>query len=184
MSDLNSFGIAVKNIANEIEPLLRSHADIARVRIARSATTRFMKDSGATNPQAQKELGKNPATGEGTLRIVSSRLARSLVGAQQGESREMIFDTEMKDGTLEMIFGSSVPYAGVHEDGFVGEVSIPEHSRRITQAFGRQIEPKTVNVSAHSKKMNIQPRPYLAPALESELSGIQSGLADALMELL
>ena len=184
MSELNAFGKEVQNLADQIEPILRSHADIARVRIARSATTRYMKDSGATSPQAPRELGGNPATGEGTLRIVSSRLARSLVGAQSGANREMILETESKNGVFELIFGSDVPYAGVHEDGFTGEVRIPEHTRRITQAFGRQIEPKTVTVSAHSKKMNIQPRPYLSPALESELSGIQSDLADSLMELL
>ena len=184
MSELNAFGDAVENMADQIEPLLRSYADIARVRIARSATNRFMKDSGATNPQAQRALGNNSATGEGTLRIVSGRLARSLVGAQQGQSREMIFDTAMKGGTFELIFGSSVPYARTHEEGFSGQVTVPQHTRRITQAFGRKIEPKTVNVTAHSKKMNIQPRPYLAPALREELSGIQSDLSEALMELL
>lgn len=59
-----------------------------------------------------------------------------------------------------------VPYAAVHEFGFRGVVRVPNHQRIITRSFGRAIEPKSVNVRAHTRRMNVRKRPYIAPALE------------------
>lgn len=59
-----------------------------------------------------------------------------------------------------------VPYAAIHEFGFKGVVRVPAHQRSITRAFGRPIEPRSVSVRPHSRRMNIRKRPYVGPALE------------------
>lgn len=74
-----------------------------------------------------------------------------------------------REGTLSGIrVGSfNVPYAAVHEFGYRGTVQVPAHTRRMTQAFGRPIDPRSVEVSAHSMQMNLRPRPYMRPAIKS-----------------
>lgn len=52
-----------------------------------------------------------------------------------------------------------VPYARVHEFGFRGIVQVPQHRRRAPSG--------TVHsVRSHSRKANIQARPYLRPAIK------------------
>lgn len=58
--------------------------------------------------------------------------------------------------------GTNVQYAAVHQFGFLGTVNVPAHSRKVTQAFGRALEPPvTANVRAHSRRMIITARPYM-----------------------
>jgi len=56
-------------------------------------------------------------------------------------------------------------YATTHQFGhtFSGTVTVPAHERRIQQAFGRPIAPKTVTVRQHTRKMNttIPARPFM-----------------------
>lgn len=61
----------------------------------------------------------------------------------------------------------SIPYAAVHEFGFNGPVSIRSHQRLISQAFGRPIQAKKINVTAHQRMVQIRARPYLRPAVQS-----------------
>lgn len=58
----------------------------------------------------------------------------------------------------------NVPYASVHEFGFKGTQRVPSHSRNISKAYGRKIDPRQVTVRQHSRRMNIPARPYLRPA--------------------
>lgn len=159
-------------------------ADIARTKIGGSATTKYMRDSGAVTPDMQN-LGRNRRTGKGSLRIVSGRLARSLTGARTavvGMNSEGVYSVRQSGTKTTIEYGTKVPYARAHEEGFSGNVQIPSHTRRITQAFGRQIEPKTVQVSAHSKNMNIPARPYLSPALDDQLPKIKEDAQNILVE--
>lgn len=135
---------------------------VAKARLSAGAL-KFMRDSGAKSPDQQKALGKNEMTGPGSLRRVTGRLARSLTG-----TKENITESTFIGGLFKIVFGSEVEYAAVHEYGFTGSVSIPAHQRTITQAFGRPIAPKQVDVKAHSKSMRIPKRPYLVPALEDQ----------------
>lgn len=67
----------------------------------------------------------------------------------------------------ELAVGSfGIPYARLHEYGYQGPFQIPAHQRRITQDFGRKIDPKVVNVKAHIANRRYPPRPYLTPAFE------------------
>jgi phage gpG-like protein len=74
----------------------------------------------------------------------------------------------------------NVPYAAVHEFGFRGTVQVPAHSRRMTQAFGRPVDPRQVAVQAHSMRMNIRARPYLRPAIKTTRTFVLDTLRAAL----
>lgn len=63
--------------------------------------------------------------------------------------------------------GSNVAYAAVHQFGFNGSVSVPGHTRRITQVFGRHLaNPVTANVRPHSRSMSLPARPYMPVTME------------------
>lgn len=65
-----------------------------------------------------------------------------------------------------------VPYASVHEFGFRGVQSVREHTRTVTQAFGRSIPPRTAQVRSFSRTMHIRARPYMKPALRQHKNRI------------
>lgn len=65
--------------------------------------------------------------------------------------------------------GTNLIYADVHQYGIDEEVNVPAHTRRITQAFGRELEePVEVEVSAHTRQMTVPARPYLGMSSENE----------------
>ena len=68
--------------------------------------------------------------------------------------------------------GTNKIYAGVHNDGFDGTVTVPTHSRTIDEAFGRPLKaPVTFTVSSFERAMNIPQREFLdlPPEGEEEL---------------
>jgi len=62
-----------------------------------------------------------------------------------------------------------VPYARLHEFGYRGDITVRAHQRTQTQAFGRAIQPKRVNVRNFKKRVNYPERPYLRPAYEKNI---------------
>ncbi len=79
---------------------------------------------------------------------------------------------------------SDRPYARAHQFGhkFSGTVTVPAHERRIRQAFGKPIEPRTVTVREHTMKMNteIPERPFLL-VQDEDMEFIQDAMADYLL---
>ena len=64
--------------------------------------------------------------------------------------------------------GSPLGYAGVHQDGFAGSVSVSAHKRLITQAFGRALKHGVwQSVGAHKRLMDIPQREYLGLSSEN-----------------
>lgn len=61
--------------------------------------------------------------------------------------------------------GPTAKYARAHEYGFTGTVTVKEHLRNQTMAFGKPIAPRQVTVRAHSMKMNLPERSFLRSAL-------------------
>ncbi len=60
-------------------------------------------------------------------------------------------------------WGVGMNYGAPHQDGSEAEVSVSEHTKTISQAFGVALpEPKTVTVKAHKRKMNLPERAFLA----------------------
>lgn len=78
--------------------------------------------------------------------------------------------------------GTNVEYAAFHEYGFHGTQQIKEHLRQIKQAFGRPIEPRSVTVAAHSRKVDYPAHSFLRSALHDMDSQIRDGLVGAMKE--
>ena len=61
--------------------------------------------------------------------------------------------------------GTSVNYARIHQYGgnIQKSVQIPQHQRRIYQAFGKPITPKSITVRPHTRNLNIKipARPFI-----------------------
>lgn len=56
---------------------------------------------------------------------------------------------------------TDAPYAAVHQFGFSGTQHVPEHQRRVTSAFGRDIDPPAVwDIRAHDRNVSIPARPF------------------------
>lgn len=62
--------------------------------------------------------------------------------------------------------GAPLKYAKPLEDGFDGEVSVREHLRQMTTAFGKAVkEPRKIMVRAHTAHRHVKAYKYLASSL-------------------
>jgi len=75
--------------------------------------------------------------------------------------------------------GLKLAYAAAHEYGFDKIVTIREHLRTITQAFGRSIAPVTFTMPEHARHMVLPERSYLRSTLREEGESIRSALGQA-----
>ena len=148
--------------------------------IGASATTKFMRTGGT-------DVGANQQSGIGSLRRQTGRLARSLTGARSAQpsagslraAPEGVFDLSPTSDGARLTYGSNVPYAAAHEEGFSGRVNVNTHVRQQTHVFGRELSsPITVRVHAHSRMMNVPKRPYLSPALEDTTQQVRDIVAE------
>lgn len=110
------------------------------------------------------------------LGVRTNRLRGSLVAAPARVSGNAIISA----------IGTNVAYAGIHERGFNGRVTVRAHSRNLFRTFrtggGAVFDPKTGRISrtkprdvalltgattvrAHARTMRMPARPYLAPAI-------------------
>jgi len=65
--------------------------------------------------------------------------------------------------------GTNKIYAGVHNDGFDGSVTVPTHMRTIDEAFGRPLKaPVSFTVKSFERAMNIPQREFIGLSLEDE----------------
>jgi len=102
-----------------------------------------------------------------------SRRGANTLGVRTNRLRSSLRRTPARisgDLGVSSSIGTNVEYAGVHEFGFKGTVTIKSHARKMTSAFGIPLStPVTVNVRTHTRNVDIKKR---AP--------IQSGIADRL----
>jgi len=80
--------------------------------------------------------------------------------------------------------GTNVDYARVHQEGFEGKISVPGHTRRITQAFGKKLKfPVFQTVGPHQRFMRLDARPYLGvgPRAEKKIDRAVESWADKLL---
>ena len=82
-----------------------------------------------------------------------------------GRLRSSITGRVSSDG-MSAVIGSNVEYAPRLEMGYRGPESVKAHTRRIRQAFGRQITPTSVQVGAFTRTANAPAYPFLRPAVE------------------
>lgn len=79
----------------------------------------------------------------------------------------------------DVMVGTNMVYAAIHQFGFNGTQSVTAHQRRILNAKGKS---SAVQVKAHSRRMNLVARPFLGigererAAIESEILTHLDGL--------
>ena len=99
--------------------------------------------------------------------IQQTKLAGEVLAVRSGSLKSSIgirMD-ETPTGIAATVFSDS-DYARAHEFGFTGAVNVKASLRRITEAFGRSISAKTIDVRAHSRAMDLPERSFLRSALE------------------
>ncbi len=65
--------------------------------------------------------------------------------------------------------GTNKIYAGIHQFGFSGSVTVGKHTRTIDRAFGKALkQPVTFEVDAFERLVNMPARPYLGLSAEDE----------------
>jgi len=75
---------------------------------------------------------------------------------------------------------NDVPYARAHNEGFEGEVSVPEHYRTVYIKNGaRKTKSGKVRVKAHKKKMKL-PKRQFAPITGTDSPTLTKGITDAI----
>lgn len=107
-----------------------------------------------------------------TLHVRTGRLRRSITARFEDNG------TTYSKG----IIGTNVSYARAHEEGVNKTVSVKAHTRVISQAFGKPISPREVNVRAHPLKMNLPARPFMRTSLEENKPRIMTNIRKALGE--
>ena len=71
-------------------------------------------------------------------------------------------------GSASVEVGTNKVYAGVHQFGFDGKVTVPAHQRTVDQAFGRRLKaPVTYTVNSFERTMKMPRRAFLGLGGES-----------------
>lgn len=100
--------------------------------------------------------------------VKRDKLSGQVLSVRTGTLRRSIYGKVVaKDTFIYGVVGTNVKYAAAHEYGFKGKVTVREHLRKITKAYGKDLaEPKSVMVMAYSRKMNLPERSFLRSALK------------------
>lgn len=75
-----------------------------------------------------------------------------------------------------------VKYARFWELGFHGTEVVREHTRTITQVFGRPVEAVVQRVRQHTRQVDQAPRPFMRPSLKEMTPEIRDTLRDTVVQ--
>jgi phage gpG-like protein len=113
--------------------------------------------------------------------VQQDKLSGQVLRSHTGSLRSSIdLTVDQSGGTITASVSSDSRYAGVHEYGFAGTVSVRASLRRISKAFGRPIAEKTINVRAYDRRMDLPERSFLRSALEDTAPAIREEVQAAL----
>lgn len=113
----------------------------------------------------QKKLSKR---GPNTLGVVTNRLRSSLRPTR----------SRISNGAIIASIGSNVRYAGAHEFGFNGSVTVKAHTRKLKSSG------TTVTVKTHSRVMNIKKRAPIRTGIEERERKYANSISKVLEELM
>lgn len=119
----------------------------------------------------ERTLSKYPQEVEKQVRFTIEAVARKV----QDDARENApVDTSNLQGSIQVDLSrlddlyaevkTALEYARAQEFGFTGEVQVSAHRRTIDEAFGEPIQERTIDVSAHTRKMDIPGTYYMTRA--------------------
>ena len=96
---------------------------------------------------------------------ISKKDGKSRLGKTLIDTGKLMRSIHYKFDKQTVTVGTNIVYASTHQFGAKKSVlqSVKSHQRKITQAFGRPIKAKMVNVSAHKRNItiNIEARPFM-----------------------
>lgn len=121
----------------------------------------------AGNTYMQRDtIGPRKQSDDGPLRIQTSRLVRSLTGAREGSRgrQEGVSRITTEGGSIELTYGTSVPYAATHEYGDTRTVT--DGMRAYFWARHAETDEDRWKAMALSGELNYPERPFLRPALD------------------
>ncbi len=115
---------------------------------------------------------------------VQTKLSGPVLKARSGRLRNSIA-AKIEDSTDSIIgtVAAKTPYAAIQEFGFQGSISVREHMRELTQAFGRPVEPaRDILIQAHTRRTDLPERSYLRSTLAENAEGIAERLRHAVQQ--
>lgn len=99
-------------------------------------------------------------------RVKVNKLSGQVLNVRTGRLRRSITQKVVNTPSqITGIVGTNVEYARAHELGFNGQVSVKAHLRQIKMAWGKSITPRTVEIRAHSRQVNLPEKSFLRSAL-------------------
>jgi phage gpG-like protein len=175
----------------------RSAAYVARLKDAPAAAQREIaraidRENLFTVGVIQKE--KLSRRGPKTLGVVTNRLR----GSMRASKTEIL-----ADGSVRSTIGSNVVYAGIHEFGFSGDVTVRSHSRRVFEHLSQKtravmdlktgkitkekIKPKqtgVVMVRSHTRHMQMPERAFIRSTIEARTQKYSAAISGAVVRIL
>lgn len=118
--------------------------------------------------------------------IKTEKLSGQVLNVVTGRLRRSIFSRVVETPTAvigEVSSSGDVKYAGRHEFGFNGQETVRAHTREIKQAFGRAIEPKTVNVNQFTRQAHTPERSFMRSSFTDLRDYLRRGIEDAVREV-
>lgn len=110
-------------------------------------------------------------------KVKQDKLSGQVLGVRSGRLRRSINQNVIANpNKIVGIVGTNVEYGRFWELGYSGSVSVKAHMRQIKMAFGKSIAPKTVQVSSHTRNVNVGARSFLGSALRDMQPEIMSDL--------
>lgn len=118
--------------------------------------------------------------------VKQNKLSGQVLRVRTGTLRRSITSrTEVVGNEIRGYVGTNLKYARVHEYGFKGGVPVRAHQRMMTVAFGKRVKnPRKIDVRAHSVKVNIPKRPFMAPSVLENKDKITNDIRKVLVEAL
>lgn len=135
---------------------------------------RLVKAMHTMLPRLQAFVKAGKLSGQ-ALHVRTGNLRRSISFTVQETGDDIV-------GQVGIFGGPTLPYGRAHEFGFEGTVSVKEHLRTITQAWGRPIEPVRATVREHTMRMHLPERSFLRSSLAEFRAAILEVLAQAVAE--
>lgn len=178
--------IPIESNAGEVLRQLEAFPETMKTRIARALD---LENELTVGHIVAKKLSRR---GPRTLGVVTNRLRPSVRRT----------DAVVTDKTIESAIGTNVIYAGAHEFGFVGVVTVREHRARNRQVdlfqVGDQVLPRwralsetrrkkkiasgIVTVRAHRRSMNIPARAPIRTGISERVPSYTRSISAAILE--
>jgi len=135
-------------------------------------------------PRVETELRKEIESLAISLlrKVKQDKLSGQVLKNRTGTLRASInYRMEAKPRSIYGIVGTNKEYAAAHEFGFNGQVTVREHLRMITKAFGQSIkDPHQIMVKSHNRHAVVPMRSFLRSSLQEMDTEIRDRIAAAL----